>query len=221
MKVKTKLKIVFVIVIIVLITVAFFYHSRQNIIPIVVEMSESTIQNYTVNAINAAAHMVIDETLNYEEMINIVRDNDGKITMIQANTVRINRLARDLANLAQSNIEMIMEQTISLPLGIITGSIVLAGYGPPIDIKLLPVGSVICNFVSVFESVGINQTRHSIYIDVATTISLVLPIFTVPVTNNTAVLVCESIIIGDVPEVYIAGAMSDDITNYLDLVPGR
>lgn len=221
MRISTKIKIVVVLLIITLGALGITKYTRSNIEPVIKELSSSTIQNYCVNAVNNAAHMVIDEKLSYQEMVNIVKNNNGEIELIQANTVKINRLARDLANLAQANVELIEDQIISLPMGVLTGSYVLSGYGPPIDIRLTPVGSVEVNFVSIFDSVGINQTRHSIYMNVDSTISIVLPISTIPVKMTTAVLVCENVIIGKVPEVYIGNTGNSNTTDYLDLVPER
>ena len=117
-------------------------------------------------------------------------------------------LTRDLENLCQSNIEKIDHQSVQIPLGAFTGSVVLSDLGPPVNIALLPIGSVQCDFTSFFEQVGINQTRHSIYVNIKTTISLVLPISSVPVNISTAILVCENIIVGEVPQFYFNGSNS-------------
>ena len=73
-----------------------------------------------------------------------------------------------------------------------------------------------CDFVSCFEEVGINQTKHSIYINANTTISIVLPVASVPVTVSTAILVVENIIVGKVPSVYFENGGSGTA---LDLLP--
>ena len=163
-------------------------------------MSEATVRALAVNAINNASHTVIDESIDYSELVKIDKDENGNINLIQANTVRINRLARDLANMSEKNIEEIKEQTIELPIGAFTGSAVLSGVGPVVNVSLLPIGNVTCDFVSSFDDVGINQTKHSIYIYINTTISIVLPVSSVPVSVSTSILVVENIIVGKVPQ---------------------
>lgn len=210
------IKLLIVAVVLAIVATTVFSYFKGNILPVVLTMSEATVKELAVNAINSATHMVLDEKLPYDDFVTITKDNEGKIELLQMNTVKINRLTRDLANLCQANIERIEEQTIQLPIGAFTGSVVLSGFGPNIDIALMPIGSVMCDFVSIFEEVGINQTRHSIYININTSISLVLPVSSVPVNTCTTVLVCDNIIVGDVPNFYVSGANGNKL---LDLLP--
>lgn len=210
------LKLLIIIAVIAIVIVSMISYFKGNIIPVIATMSEATVRSLAVTAINNASHIVIDETLDYASLVHIERDDNGDIKLIQANTVKINRLARDLANLAEKNVEDIKAQTISLPIGAFTGSVVLAGMGPAVDVELLPIGSVTCDFVSNFEEVGINQTKHSIYINVNTVISIILPVSSLPVSVTTSVLVVENIIVGDVPDVYLNASNNG---SKLDLIP--
>lgn len=213
---KILLKLLIIAVIFVIAAVSLTSYFKGNILPVISTMSEATVRALAVNAINNASHMVIDESIDYSELVKIDKDESGNINMIQANTVRINRLARDLANMSEKNIEEIKEQTIALPLGAFTGSAVLSGVGPVVNVSLLPIGNVTCDFVSSFDNVGINQTKHSIYIYINTTISIVLPVSSVPVSVSTSVLVVENIIVGKVPDVYLNMSNSSSPIN---LVP--
>lgn len=210
------IKALIIILILVICTVSLISYFKGNILPVVLTMSEATVKSMAVNAINSASHIIIDESVQYSDMVTITKSADDKIQMVQANTVKINRLARDLANVCQDYIEKIGNQTIELPVGAFTGSVVMSGLGPNVSIPLMPIGSVICDFVSLFEEVGINQTRHSIYININTTISLVLPVSSVPVNVCTTILVCDNIIVGKVPDVYFNSTSNKGV---LDLLP--
>ena len=213
---KILLKLIIIILIVAVGLAMLFSYFKSNILPIISTMSEATVRTLAVRAINNAAHIVLDTSDNYEDLVNIIRDNEGNICLIESNTAKINALSRNLANLAEKNVENIQEQTVSVPLGAFTGSVVLAGIGPTVDVELLPIGSVVCDFVSNFEEVGINQTKHSIYINANTTVSIILPVSSVPVTVSTSILVVENIIIGKVPEFYL-GSAGD--SGHLELVP--
>lgn len=213
---KILLKLLIIAVIFVIAAVSLMSYFKGNILPVISTMSEATVRALAVNAINNASHTVIDESIDYSELVKIDKDENGNINLIQANTVRINRLARDLANMSEKNIEEIKEQTIELPIGAFTGSAVLSGVGPVVNVSLLPIGNVTCDFVSSFDDVGINQTKHSIYIYINTTISIVLPVSSVPVSVSTSILVVENIIVGKVPDVYLN--MSSNSTP-INLVP--
>jgi sporulation protein YunB len=118
--------------------------------------------------------------------------------------------------MAQVKLDDIGIQGIDIPIGSFTGMPILMGRGPEIKIKLLPVASIQSHFLSEFESVGINQVKHRIYINVETTVNLVLPVANRKITTSSMVLVCESVIIGDVPAVYLNGG---GINGLLNLVP--
>ena len=79
----------------------------------------------------------------------------------------------------------------------------LSGYGKKINIKTLAVTSVDCDFYSEFNSVGINQTIHSIFVNVKCEIE----VFNFPKKTvkefETKVLICQSVLVGKVPEIYL------------------
>ena len=60
-----------------------------------------------------------------------------------------------------------------------------------------------CDFVSFFQSAGINQTLHKIYIDVYADVSIVTPIDQPTIQVKAEVLVCENLIVGKIPQTYL------------------
>ena len=79
---------------------------------------------------------------------------------------------------------------------------VFAGYGPDIDIKLVPMGNIETKFDTEFASQGINQTKHTIYMKIESMITVVAPFIGSSVKCNSTVTVAETIIIGDIPATY-------------------
>jgi len=213
-KKSTKL-IIFLMVVIILFTVIAIYFSK-NVKPIVLDYSQATVRALGVNAVNQAAIIVINDELKYEDLFTIEFDNNNKVSMIKANSPAINVLARNMASVTQNNLKSIGVQELGIPLGTFTGINLLTGHGPDITIKIMPVGNVLCDFKSQFIQAGINQTVHKIYIDVFIDISIILPIDDVNVSVNTEILVCENLIIGEIPDVFLN--MGDKI---FDLVPTR
>ena len=78
---------------------------RSNIVPTVMDSSVAQMRAVTTNAINIAATSVLGAGLTYDMLFDIVKDNDGKISMIKANSPEINKIARQIANLAQANLD--------------------------------------------------------------------------------------------------------------------
>lgn len=213
---KKIVKVVFALSIVLLIIIYLTAFMTNNINPIIKKMSEAEVRAMAISSINNAVHIVIDESLNYKDFVDIQRDKDDNITLIQSNFVKINRLARDLANLSEMNISTLGTKTIQIPIGAFSGSMIFAGFGPPIDVRMMPIGSVLCQFVSSFDQTGINQTRHRLYIEVNTTISIVVPLEEIPLEIKMMVLVVENVIVGDVPDTYVNAETQLDA---LDLLP--
>ena len=78
---------------------------RSNIVPTVMDSSVAQMRAVTTNAVNLAATSVLSDGLTYEMLFDIVKDKDGNISMIKANSPQINKIARQIANLAQANLD--------------------------------------------------------------------------------------------------------------------
>lgn len=187
---------------------------RKNIVPTVMDSSIAQVRAIATNSVNVAATSVLNDGITYDQLFEVVKDQDGKITMIQANSPRINKIAREIANLAQANLDSLGTQEIAIAAGTFTGLALLTGFGPDVTIKIVPIGTANCDFVSYFQPAGINQTLHKIYIDVYADIDIITPIDQPRVQVKAEILVCENLIIGQVPEVYLNMA---DISDMLDL----
>lgn len=195
-----------VVIAITLVIALFIFctvYFRANIVPTVMDSSVAQIRAITTNAVNLAATSVLSDGLTYDQLFEIVKDNDGKVTMIKANSPEINKIARQIANLAQANLDSLGTQQIEISAGTFTGLALLMGFGPDVTIKIYPIGTANCDFVSHFQSAGINQTLHKIYIDVYADVSIVTPIDQPTISVKAEVLVCENLIVGNIPDVYM------------------
>ena len=210
------LRVIIAILIFIAIFIFCTVYFRNNIVPTVMDSSIAQVRAITTNAINLAATTVINGGLTYDELFEVKRDNNGKITMIQANSPRINTIAREIANLAQANLDSLGTQEISISVGTFTGLALLTGFGPDVTIKIVPIGTANCDFVSYFQSAGINQTLHKIYIDVYADVNIITPIDEPTVQVKAEILVCENVIVGDVPDTFLN---MSDVSGMLNLNP--
>ena len=72
------------------------------------------------------------------------------------------------------------------------------------------------DFVSEFDAVGINMTKHTLLLSVVVNVNLILPLKSYEFTSTNQVLLAESVIIGKVPEVYLSG---ESLRKTLNLLP--
>ena len=208
--------IVAVLLSVCLVVIAAAIYFQRNVTKVLISISEATMRAFTTVAINDAVYYTMSDGVRYEDLVSIERDAAGDITAVSANALKINKIARDAASISQANLKNVSLNGIPIPLGALTGIEALAGFGPRIHIRIIPVSSVTCAFSSEFESVGINQTKHSIYLNVVADISIVMPSRTERFAVTTDILVCECVLVGEVPDVYLQG---DIFGNHSGLVP--
>ena len=193
-----------------------FIYFQRNVTRVLISISEATMRASTTIAVNDAVYYTLADEMRYEDLVTVTRDDTGNIVAVAANPLKINKIARDTASISQSNLKNLSLNGIPVPLGALTGIEAFAGLGPSIHFRIIPVSSVSCDFSSTFESVGINQTKHSIYLNVIADISIVMPSRTENFAVLTEILVGESVIVGKIPDTYL---QSDIFGNKADLSP--
>lgn len=184
--------------------------------PVIMDTVEIRSMALATRAMNSSISDVVMNSIVYDDLVNIISDDFGNITMIQANSLEINNLSKDLAQSCEERIGEYGKVGVTIPLGTFTGVPLLVGRGPRIRVKMVPVGSVVCKFVSNFESAGINQTVHKIYVNISAKVSVVMPLSSRSFNAVQQVLISESVIVGQVPEVYL---YSDTLDTLLNFVP--
>lgn len=184
--------------------------------PILVNTVRFEANKLTTSAINKAINQVVSDAVIYNDLINITYSTNGKINLIQARSLEINRIRDEIAITAENNLTGMGSNGVFIPFGNFLGISLFTGRGPKINIKAIPIGNVICSFTSKFESAGINQTLHKIYLNVDATVGFVIPFLNNKFSTQQDILICENIFIGEVPLVYFN---SNHLQSLLNFVP--
>lgn len=209
-------RVIIAIFIVIVIFVFCTIYFRKNIVPTVMGSSIAKVRAIATNQINLAATSVLNGGITYDELFDVQYNDAGDVTLIRANSPRINSIAREIANLAQANLDSLGTVEIAISAGTFTGLALLTGFGPDVTIKIVPIGAANCDFVSCFQSAGINQTFHKIYIDVYADVNIITPIDEPTVQVKAEILVCENLIVGKVPDTYLS---LSDVSSMFDLTP--
>ena len=82
----------------------------------------------------------------------------------------------------------------------------------------MPLGDTKIECISQFDSVGINQTRHRILLNVKTYFTIVAPVYLKYECYEKEVVLAETILSGDIPDSYYNLDLTDqseliDLTN--------
>ncbi len=162
------------------------------------------VQLATEAANEALQQKVTDENLQYQDFVLIHKDSEGHIVLMQANTIKVNQFAAGTTLAIQKALEDLRWQSFGIPVGQILGAPLLANLGPRLKYNIMPAGTVRVNVVDKFETAGINQTRHAIYLNFDTNVRIVIPSKGGEAEIAMQVPLVESIIVGGVPNTFVS-----------------
>ena len=160
---------------------------------------------YSNNIANEVVNSAVDDVFvkeEYQSLAKIMENSSENIKAIETDTAKINRLKSAIIQSMQKNIDSHKSDTVYVPLGSCSNLYFLAGLGPKVPIRIYPVSIVNADFKESFDSVGINQVKHKLYLDVSMKMSFVGMMFAQSDTVETSVLLNETIIVGDTPTYY-------------------
>lgn len=193
----------FIFIFIISILIGSFIYIDNKLRPTITVIAETKAIELANRSINKAVANIVDENIEYEDLIYVKTGDNGNIKMMQANSILMNEIASKVALEIQSEMKKIKTTSTYIPIGTALGSPLLAKYGPTIKVSIEPIGTVTVDFGTDFESSGINQTRHRIYLKSTTQVKVVVPLTTSTKEIKTQIPICETIIVGDVPQNYV------------------
>lgn len=169
---------------------------------------------YSNNIANEVVNSAVDDVFveeEYQSLAKIMENSSESIKAIETDIAKINRLKSAIIQSMQKNIDSHKSDTVYVPLGSCSNLYFLAGLGPKVPIRIYPVSIVNADFKESFDSVGINQVKHKLYLDVSMKMSFVGMMFAQADTVETSVLLNETIIVGDTPTYYGNGGMTASV----------
>lgn len=179
------------------------YTAASQMKPILTSMATARVSNAVTRVVTEAVNETIDSgEVDYESLVSFEKDNEGRVTAVKSNMAEFNRLQSQILKQVLENIAQVDTRELSIPLGSLTGSTLLAGRGPLISVRMQSVGSSSAYLSNAFSSAGINQTRHQIILNVDVYISILLPGFTTATKVSNSFTVAETVIVGTVPDSY-------------------
>lgn len=187
--------IIFIIVVLNLIIIFF----DKRVMPSIMEIATIMAKSQTLDIINEKSVEILSEDFKYDEMVKLEKDNGGNIILVQADTIKLNYIAAKLATECNKELSNMKNSSVKVPLGWMSDKSAFYSLGPKITMEIEPLGNISTSYESKFESAGINQTRHKIYLNVNAKIRLKLPLSNQDVEVSTQIPVSDTIIVGKIP----------------------
>ena len=215
MKIK-KSFVFFIMIFLMFCMIMSLYYKKMR--PAFQEICESNAHSIALKSTEEAIRKNI-ENITYQNIIQIEKNNEGKIIALTSNMNQMNLLSNRLMLDIEENLQKNETGKVNVPIGLLLGSERLGGYGIKIPIKTVLVGDTKIEYLSYFDSVGINQTRHRILVRVTSKVKVIAPFMTSLNEYSNEIVLAETILIGDIPSSYYQISGIEDLTtkNILDI----
>lgn len=152
--------------------------------------------------VSAAITKVINEESKKINVSNLIISDDKNY--IQINSTEINRIGTTISSKLQQELDKTMIQPIKIPVLSALGLDILAGFGPNLAVKIVPVGfSTVPAYEDQVESKGINNIRYKIYSIISAEIKLIVPLKEESIRIKSRAPIVDIVIEGDIPDTYM------------------
>ncbi len=188
-------------VIVVFFTAVFVYFEMK-VSPF---MSDFTImkgrQTMTELFSETVNEKMTEMNLSYDKLMNITYSQNGEVQSLNTDVVTINELKNEVTEDLSEKLSGEFEYVVELPIGSIINTEFLSGSGKAIEFNNIVTGDVSSEFRSEFETGGVNQTIHRLYIDITGDLLIIGGGEQEPIEMTTSVLVGETVLVGNVPAI--------------------
>lgn len=183
----------------------FFRYLSLQMKPLIETMAVSETINLISLAITEETdNSLVAEELNYPDFVTMESGENGQVTSLSFRVSEGARFKRLVTAQLVERLEHIDPDELAIPMGNLTGVLLLSALGPSVRVRLQSVGDVRTEYENEFVSAGVNQTKHSVYLRVEVTVYVLIPGEIIPVTVEERVCVAETIIVGEVPDTYLS-----------------
>ena len=189
--------------------------------PLLASLATTRVSNAVTRIVSEAVYEAIAKgELEYDGLVSFEKDAEGRITAVRSNIAAFNHLQSQILDTVLTRVGQVSARELSIPVGTLTGSALLAGRGPRLTVRMESVGSSEARFENAFTSAGINQTKHQIILNGDVYVSILLPGFTTATKVSNSFVVAETVIVGSVPDTYTYFSTSpetyeEDLKDYI------
>lgn len=197
-------KVIVIIIVFALIVALFIGEYCNNIDDIVNDYAETYVSNLAIRMFYETLDKYLSEKgVDYFDIVSIEKDSNGNAKVLSVNTGLLTRIRSETTIILTNQLDSLQYKDFTIPIGTILKSRFFSGQGPKIKIKIVPLGYITSETKNEFNSVGINQSKHTISITYNFALNVIAPFSSASIVHSSTITIAESVIIGDVPNTNI------------------
>lgn len=139
--------------------------------------------------------------LTYDKLMNISYSQSGEVQSLNTDVIAVNKLKNEVTSELSEILNDEYEYILKIPVGSVFDSEFISGLGWEMEFNNIVTGDVKSDFRSEFETGGINQTIHRLYIDIKGSLLIIAGGEQEPIELTVSVLVGETVLVGGVPQI--------------------
>ena len=172
--------------------------------PAVIAIASGHLSNQISGQIHDVVNAELEaEGISYDEICTVRCDGNGKIVALQTDMARLSQLKSIITTqVAKEFDDELIAETVEIPVGNLFSGLPFSGRGPCVSVVVLSVGDISAEFENEFYADGINQTLHRVVLTVTAELRLLLPGGVYTFTDETRMVLAETVLLGEVPDSY-------------------
>ena len=174
---KKKNKFIFIFTTI-LIDIINFVIILKSIYPIFEGLCIERVHNIATIVMNEETSNVLNN-LDYSKIVTVEKNDEDGTNIVKTDVMLINQIATDVALKIEERFKNLENQKIKIPIGALTGTNLLSGSGPSINIRFIKTGNITKEVKTEFKEQGINQTIYRIYLELKANVNILTPYKTI------------------------------------------
>lgn len=168
----------------------------------------AALEAYAISSktVNSAVETILSGNApSYSEIVSINYSENNAVTGITTDIVKLNLFKSQVTNAIDAEFNKKDRAEVTVSMGTASGIALFSGFGPYIDVDIGFSSSTQSDFENIFTSAGINQTQHSVMLNIKTTVMLTMAGKRIPQTVKTSFCIAQTVIVGSVPNVMVEG----------------
>ena len=178
--------------------------------PSVYALAETAVKGKASECINSGVGEIFSG-VSFEDIYTVSRGSNGDITGIFLNSSEVNKLKTQIVNEVCKGVSN-LNASVEIPVGNISNNLLFGGHGRNFKVKIISVGAVESEIINKIEDSGVNQTHLSSYVNIKAEITARIGRKNIEVSTVNDVLLCESVIVGRVPDSFVNVNVMDEET---------
>ena len=196
--------IVLALLLIAVVLMAAYFNSQID--KIMDSVVKKQVENKITEIVNeAVATLSEDPTYASENFVSIRYSSDGKIASISADSALINRMRAEISSAVAQGLNEMEAYGVPITYANLFGEGFFSSFLPEtyLTVKVKPFGGVNTDVESELVSAGINQSKHTVELKIDAGVAGLVRDQTIEVRVSTSVCIAETVIVGEVPSIWL------------------